>query len=103
MYHYGSQMALPSAVRTAVVAASLVSINAVFAQPNPLKNAYFGEQHMHTDASPDAFVVGTRGTWDDAYRWAKGEEITLSTTGQKIRKSHPMTSSPLLTTLNTSA
>jgi hypothetical protein len=36
---------------------------------NPLKNAYFGEQHLHTSASPDAFAVGTRGTWDDAYRY----------------------------------
>ena len=34
---------------------------------NPLKNVYFGEQHMHTQASPDAFAIGTRGTWDDAY------------------------------------
>ena len=33
------------------------------AGPNPLKNVYFGEQHIHTTNSPDAFVVGTRGTW----------------------------------------
>ena len=33
---------------------------------NPLKNVYFGEQHLHTAASPDAFAVATRGTWDDA-------------------------------------
>ena len=56
---------------------------------NPLKNVYFGEQHLHTRNSPDAFVVGTRGTWDDAYKWAMGEEITLSTTGEKIKKSTP--------------
>lgn len=58
-------------------------------KPNPLKNVYFGEQHLHTMNSPDAFVVGTRGTWDDAYKWALGEEITLSTTGEKIKKSTP--------------
>jgi hypothetical protein len=58
-------------------------------EKNPLRNVYFGEQHMHTAASPDAFVVGTRSTWDDAYRYAKGEEVTLSTTGEKIRKSTP--------------
>ena len=29
---------------------------------NPLKNVYFGEQHLHTTNSPDAFVVGTRQT-----------------------------------------
>ena len=39
---------------------------------NPLKNVYFGEQHLHTSASPDAFAIGTRGTWEDAYNWALG-------------------------------
>jgi hypothetical protein len=58
-------------------------------KPNPLKNVYFGEQHIHTRNSPDAFAMGTRGTWDDVYRYAMGEEIKLSTTGQKIKKSTP--------------
>lgn len=58
--------------------------------PNQLKNVYFGEEHIHTSASPDAFVVGTRGTWEDAYKWAMGEEIVLSTTGEKIKKSTPL-------------
>lgn len=57
--------------------------------PNPLKNVYFGEQHLHTAASPDAFVVGTRGTWEDAYKYAMGEEVKLSTTGQPMKKSTP--------------
>jgi hypothetical protein len=56
---------------------------------NPLRNVYFGEQHMHTAASPDAFAVGTRGTWADAYDWALGKEVTLSTTGEKMKKSTP--------------
>jgi hypothetical protein len=56
---------------------------------NTLKNVYFGEQHLHTAASPDAFAVGTRGTWDDAYRYAKGEEVKLSTTGKVIKKKTP--------------
>jgi len=57
--------------------------------PNPLRNVYFGEQHLHTANSPDAFVVGTRGTWEDAYNWALGNAITLSTTGESITKSTP--------------
>ena len=57
--------------------------------PNPLRNVYFGEQHLHTANSPDAFVIGTRGTWEDAYNWALGKEIILSTTGQTIKKSTP--------------
>jgi len=56
---------------------------------NPLKNVYFGEQHLHTSNSPDAFVIGVRGTWEDAYNWALGKEIELSTTKEKIRKSTP--------------
>jgi hypothetical protein len=57
--------------------------------PNPLKNVYFGEQHIHTTNSPDAFVIGTRGSWEDAYNWAMGNEITLSTSGEKIQKQTP--------------
>ena len=56
---------------------------------NPLKNVYFGEQHLHTEASPDAFAVGTRGTWADAYDYALGKEVELSTTGVKMKKSTP--------------
>jgi hypothetical protein len=58
--------------------------------PNSLKNVYFGEEHMHTTNSPDAFVIGNRGTWEDAYEWAMGKEILLSTTGEKIKKSTPL-------------
>jgi Protein of unknown function (DUF3604) len=40
----------------------------------PLKDAYFGETHLHTGVSMDAFIGGNRVTPDDAYRFAKGEE-----------------------------
>jgi len=42
---------------------------------NPDKNAYFGDLHIHTGNSFDAFIFGTRTTPDDAYRFAKGETI----------------------------
>jgi len=58
-------------------------------EPNPLKNVYFGEEHMHTRNSFDAFTVGVNQTWDQAYRYAKGEEVTLSTSGEKIKKRTP--------------
>ncbi len=58
-------------------------------KPNPLRNVYFGEQHMHSEMSPDAYAMGVRQTMDDAYRYGMGEEITLSTTGEKIKKGTP--------------
>ena len=42
------------------------------AEPNPLRNAYFGDLHVHTNFSYDAFLNGTRATPHDAYRYAKG-------------------------------
>ena len=35
------------------------------------KNAYFGDLHVHTKNSFDAFITGTRTNADDAYRFAK--------------------------------
>ena len=56
---------------------------------NPLKNVYFGEQHMHTVNSPDAFAFGTRNTPDDAYRFCKGEPVKIATTGETHQKTTP--------------
>jgi Protein of unknown function (DUF3604) len=44
-------------------------------EPNPLREAYFGDLHVHTRFSSDAFIFNTRATPDDAYRYAKGEGI----------------------------
>ncbi len=50
--------------------------SAVSAQPNPDKNAYFGETHVHTSWSLDAFAIGnTLMTPADAYKYFKGEPI----------------------------
>lgn len=43
--------------------------------PNPLRNVYFGDLHMHTRNSFDAYVFNVRATPDDAYAYAKGETI----------------------------
>lgn len=39
------------------------------------REAYFGDLHVHTKNSFDAFIIGTRTNADDAYRFAKGETI----------------------------
>jgi len=58
-------------------------------QPNPLKNVYFGEQHMHTQNSFDAWTVGVRGTWAEAYEFALGKPSKLSTTGEPMQRKTP--------------
>jgi len=43
--------------------------------PNPERNAYFGDLHVHTQYSFDAYSFGTTATPYDAYRYAQGEAI----------------------------
>jgi hypothetical protein len=50
---------------------------------------YFGETHLHTAASMDAGAFGARLTPRDAYRFARGEEIT-SSSGQRVKLSRPL-------------
>ncbi|MCH8256547.1 MAG: DUF3604 domain-containing protein [Proteobacteria bacterium] len=42
---------------------------------NDNRNAYFGDLHVHTMYSFDAFIFGTTSSPDDAYRFAKGGTI----------------------------
>ena len=45
-------------------------------RPNPDRNAYFGEEHIHTSWSVDAWVIGNRLTGPaDALKYAQGETI----------------------------
>lgn len=39
------------------------------------RNAYFGDLHIHTRNSFDAYIFNVRKTPDDAYRFAKGETV----------------------------
>lgn len=51
---------------------------------NPLKDAYFGEQHVHTAYSLDAFIGGTRLTPFEAYDFAQGAEVEVNGTKHKL-------------------
>ena len=50
---------------------------------------FFGDTHLHTSFSMDAGAFGCRLGPKDAYRFARGEEIT-SSTGQRVKLSRPL-------------
>ena len=56
---------------------------------NALRNAYFGDLHVHTDYSFDAYAFGTVATPYDAYRYAKGEAIAHPA-GFEVRLRQPL-------------
>ena len=58
-------------------------------ESNPLNNVYWGDTHLHTDLSMDAGAFGNRIGMDEAYRFARGEEVT-SSTGIKAKLSRPL-------------
>ena len=53
---------------------------------NPLKDAFFGETHLHTSYSLDAFIGGNRNTPAEAYRFARGEEMTINGQPHKLKR-----------------
>ncbi len=54
------------------------------ADRDPRRQPFFGDLHVHTALSMDAWTGETRGMPSDAYRFAKGEPIALSG-GRKAR------------------
>ena len=56
---------------------------------NPNKNAYFGDLHVHTSNSFDAYTFGTISSPESAYRYAQGESI-LHPTGYDIQLRRPL-------------
>ncbi len=53
------------------------------------EQVYFGDTHLHTSNSSDAFGLGVRLGPEEALRFAMGEEVT-STTGLKAKLARPL-------------
>lgn len=49
----------------------------------------WGDSHLHTELSMDAGMFGNRLSPDDAYRFARGDEVVASS-GQPVRLSRPL-------------
>ena len=60
-----------------------------YASRNFPSNVYWGDTHLHTTLSFDAGAFGNRLDPTDAYRFAKGEEVT-ATTGLPAKLSRPL-------------
>jgi hypothetical protein len=60
-----------------------------YAQRDFPSQVYWGDTHLHTGLSMDAGLFGARLGLDEAYRFARGEEVTAST-GQPVKLGRPL-------------
>jgi hypothetical protein len=85
----GTASGRPTAAASSAPGAALTLEEREAAVPeNPLKEAYFGETHVHTSYSLDAYIGGARLTPDDAYRFAKGQTVVVN--GQEHSIGRPL-------------
>jgi hypothetical protein len=79
-------------IMRALLGAGLVILRAAlsFAQETPQREVFFGETHVHTSWSFDAYIFGNHMTGPaDAYKYALGEPIDHPV-GYKIKITHPL-------------
>jgi hypothetical protein len=53
------------------------------------RQVYWGDTHLHTGLSVDAGLFGARLGLEEAYRFARGEQV-ISSTGQPVKLSRPL-------------
>jgi hypothetical protein len=77
--------------RAVSLGAVLLALSAVpaFAQQSPERNAYFGELHIHSSWSVDAYVFGTRIGPEDATKYAMGQPV-VHPGGFKVQLNQPL-------------
>jgi hypothetical protein len=61
------------------------------APPDPSKRqVFFGEQHLHTNASVDAYIQGNhKNTIDDAFNYNKGQPVKKHESGETLQRRTP--------------
>ncbi|MGI9351153.1 MAG: DUF3604 domain-containing protein [Rhizobiaceae bacterium] len=52
-------------------------------------NVYWGDTHLHTGLSPDAGLFGNTTGLDEAYKFARGEQV-MASSGQPARLARPL-------------
>ena len=60
-----------------------------YAQRHFPDKVFWGDTHLHTGLSMDAGLFGARLGLDDAYRFARGEEV-MASSGQPVRMGRPL-------------
>ena len=60
-----------------------------YADTTQATNVYWGDSHLHTGFSLDAGLFGNTLVPDDAYRFARGEEL-ISSTGIPVKLARPL-------------
>ena len=66
-----------------------ITCNILAVEPKQSTSLYWGDTHVHTYLSADAYGLGTRMTPDTAYRYARGETITADN-GEEVRIREPL-------------
>jgi hypothetical protein len=94
----GLALAAPAGAQSDVGAADKAALEKVYPSKAPYSPyadrnfptlPLFGDTHLHTAYSMDAGAFGARLTPKDAYRFARGEQVT-SSTGQPVKLSRPL-------------
>jgi hypothetical protein len=79
------------------IRARATTVGAPYADPRrpcaayePLRTAYFGDLHVHTDLSFDVRIFGASTTMAQAYRFAQGDAIAVAPNDAGGQPTHPV-------------
>lgn len=72
------------------VAIGAASVDKECVDQNPLRNAYFGDLHVHTTNSSDAYNFSVNLTPQDAYDYAFGAEVLLPPNDENGKGTRPV-------------